>query len=428
MQWKMIGALLALAAVRSAVAAEAYLGLPASDSGTLPATLSATGLFADLKSLTPRDGLIPYDINVPFWSDGADKHRWMAVPDRTRIGFAARGHWTFPNGSVFVKTFELVTDARHPQRKRRLETRVLVRDENGGVYGALYQWRADGSDADLLPGAATETIRVRTAGGQRTQQWYYPSREDCLTCHTALAGGVLGVNTRQLNHDTATGENLLLRWSRLGLFNQSITAAEQADFAALAHGDDTTRTLEDRARSWLDANCSQCHRPGGTVASFDARYETPPAQQQLIDGPVLIDQGIDRARVVAPHDPWRSILYMRSHTLDSYKMPPLARNAIDESGTRLLRQWIESLPGRDVVPPPVIAPAAGTHRGPVAVMLETPPGATIHYTLDGSAPTSADPVYRHPLRITESTVVRARAFAPGHTQSIIAQQVYVIAR
>lgn len=427
MQWRVTGALLALCfAASGGGAAEAWLGLPADASGALPATLSVSGLFKDLKSLTPRTGLIPYEINVPFWSDGADKRRWMAIPDDTKIGFAEKGSWTFPDGTVFVKTFEIATDERHPLQRRRLETRVLVRDRHGGVYGAVYKWRRDGSDADLLPGAVTEDLRVRSKDGWRTQQWYYPSREDCLTCHTALAGGVLGVNARQTHRAGTDGENQLLRWSRLGLFDRSVGAAQLSALQPLARADDASRSLEDRARSWLDANCAQCHRPGGTVAAFDARFDTPLAQQQLIDGAVLIDEGIDRARVISPHDPWRSILYLRVNTLESFRMPPLARNTIDVASAQLLRRWIESLPGREVVAPPVIAPAAGTHRGPLTVTLQAQPGASIHYTLDGSKPGADDMSYHGPIRLTQSTIVRARAFAPGHTDSIVSQQVYVI--
>ena len=98
------------------------------------------------------------------------------------------------------------------------------------------------------------------------------------------------------------------------------------NFPKLARLDDPTRSLEDRARSYLDANCAQCHRPRGTVAYFDARYDTPLARQNLIDGPVLIDERIDHPRVIAPNDIWRSILYMRTDTTEAFKMPPLARN------------------------------------------------------------------------------------------------------
>jgi hypothetical protein len=177
---------------------KAYLSMPAQPDGVFPRLLSRTGAFKDTHNLVAGDGLVPYEVIVPFWSDGATKMRWMALPDG-KIKFAPTGEWGFPKGTVFVKHFELATDETHPERKRRLETRLLVCDAAGGVYGATYKWRADNSDADLLATNLTEPITVRTGSGVRTQLWYYPSGQDCLTCHTANAGYVLGVKTRQLN-------------------------------------------------------------------------------------------------------------------------------------------------------------------------------------------------------------------------------------
>ncbi len=168
-----------------------YLQMPEDADGTMPMLLSQTGAFKNVQDLTRSDELIPYDLIVPFWSDGATKQRWISVPDG-KIKFAAMSEWVFPRGTVFVKTFELATNETMPNLKRRLETRLLVCDAAGGVYGAVYKWRADNSDADLLSSNLTEAIPIQTATGMRTQNWYYPSRQDCLVCHTANAGLVLG--------------------------------------------------------------------------------------------------------------------------------------------------------------------------------------------------------------------------------------------
>jgi uncharacterized repeat protein (TIGR03806 family) len=421
-------AALCLGAIQVAAGATPYLRMPW-QAGPLPTRLSETGVFADVRGMTPAPGLMRYDINLSFWSDGAQKERWVAVPDGATIHNTVDDAWQFPAGTVFVKTFEIALDRRHPERRRRLETRLLVRDSSGGVYGAVYKWRADNSDADLLADARTEALVVRDARGAHTQNWYYPSRNDCLTCHTANAGGVLGVNTRQLNRAlTADGQtdNQLLAWSRLGLLETPVTETSQASLPALARSDDTDRSLADRARSYLDVNCAQCHRPGGTVAAFDARYATPLEQQQLIGGPVLIDEGIDHARVIAPNDPWRSILYVRANGNEDFRMPPLARNTIDVQGMTLLRQWIESLPGPSVAAPPEITPRGGNYRAAVTVRLSSPAGARIRYTLDGTVPTTADPVYEQPIRINRPTILRTRAFVAGQTDSVVSQQVYVV--
>ena len=408
---------------------KSYLRLPQLSSGKFPPLLSQTGAFEDLRALTPNRKLIPYELIVPFWSDGASKARWISVP-RGTIGFSPTGEWAFPNGTVFVKQFDLPTDDTNPAIKRRLETRFLVRDSNGGVYGVTYKWRLDDTDADLLTTSLNESIPIKTASGIRTQTWYYPSREDCLTCHTSNAGGVLGVKSRQMNrritYPSGVTDNQLRAWNHAGLFDPKLNDSELAALPKLANANENTRTLEDRARSFLDANCSQCHRPGGTVATFDARYETPLARQELIDGRVLIDEGIDRARIVAPNDIWRSILLMRLDTTDTFKMPPLARMTVDRASVQLLRDWIHSLPGPPVLDPPVISPPGGNFDKAVTVTLaDGEPGVFIHYTLDGSEPTTSDPIYDAPLKLTEPKVVRARAFKQGFTRSITVQEIYI---
>ena len=410
-----------------------YLRMPPEAGGTLPLLLSQTGVFSDTARRIPSVGLIPYDLNVAFWSDGAEKSRWIAVPTGT-IAFSPTGEWQFPPGTVFVKNFDLPVDAASPGKIRRLETRLLVCDSSGGLYGAVYKWRADGSEADLLRGSQTEDIAVKSADGEaHLQTWYYPSRQDCLACHNAKAGGVLGVKTRQMNrpfpYSAGVTDNQLRTWNHLGLFDAAFKEAQLPTFAVLAPAGDASRTLEDRARSYLDANCAQCHRPGGTVANFDARYDTPLADQALIDGPVLIDQGIEHARVISPHDIWRSIAYMRVNTLGDIKMPPLARETIDQAGVQLLHDWIDSLPGRAVLAPPVISPAGGTFAGPVDVSLSSSePGAEIRYTLDGSVPSASDLRYGKSIRLKGPAVLRARVFKQGFTRSIIEQQVFIIGK
>lgn len=323
--------------------------MPLSEHGKLPLLLSETGAFKDLKTLTPSDGVVPYTVNLPFWSDGAGKGRWMALPTGGKIGFAATGEWSFPTGSVFVKHFAIALDERDPAHTRRLETRLLVVGEGGKLYGVTYKWRPDESDADLMTSGELETLTIQTASGPRTQTWRYPTPTDCRLCHTPLAGKVLGVNTRQINcdmTDPATGrtENQLVAWNRAHRFAPALADADLPGLPKLAASTDSSRSLEDRARSWIDANCANCHRPSGVPGLFDARYDTPLAQQNLIDGPVTIDLGIDRVRAIAPGDPERSMVLNRILTLKKITMPPVAHHVVDTEAVELLTAWIRSLP------------------------------------------------------------------------------------
>src|SRR5206468_3482644 len=167
----------------------------------------------------PSPALIPYELNVPFWSDGAEKRRWMALPHDGVIRFSPTGEWSFPNGTVFVKHFELAG--------RRVETRLLVRASSGGVYGVSYRWRADQTDAEAVKEGHREMLVMAGDSGPREQPWYFPGPDDCRKCHLPIAGGVLGVNARQLNRDRpGVAENQLLTWSRLGLFDRPLDAEE----------------------------------------------------------------------------------------------------------------------------------------------------------------------------------------------------------
>lgn len=328
----------------------------------IPTDLAATGAFVTdldgtLTSLTPAASLIPYEVNSPLWSDAAHKARWVAIPDGTTVDFTTTGHWTFPEGTVFVKHFELTINEQTNAR-RRLETRLLVRSPGDGVYGVTYKWNTTGTQATLVTDAGvSETYTITEADGLTTRQqtWNYPSRNDCLSCHNANAGHVLGVNTRQLNGDctypgTAITDNQLHTWASIGLFDAPPETEAIATLPSLVHVADSSATLERRVRSWLDANCSQCHRPGGVHAHFDARYDTPLRQQGLVEGEAMIALGLNDARIIARGDPVRSVMHLRDSSLDSaIKMPPLAKNLVDQQAMSVMSAWIASLPYNAVI-------------------------------------------------------------------------------
>ncbi len=407
---------------RSAIAP--FLAMPPHATAELPALLSQTGAFADVRTLTPEPGLIPYEVNTPLWSDGATKRRWLALPSGSRIAFAAEGEWGFPAGTVFVKHFAIALDEREPARQRPLETRLLVRSDDGGVYGVTYRWRADESDADLLAGGADEDLVVRMAdGGTRQQRWHYPSREECLRCHTAAAGHVLGVSTRQLNRDRQ-----LLTWSGMGLFDVVLDERAPVTLPRLVALDDPHASAEQRVRSYLDANCAFCHRPGAVgFANFDARAEVPLADTNLVGGAVVIDHGIDRARNLAPKDPWRSMLLVRMEHEAELRMPPLARARVDHDAVATVRTWIAELPGRQALAPPALSPAPGRFAAPVLVKSSHPDAeAVLRYTRDGSVPDKNSPIFTAPLEIAEPTTLRVRASREGHAASIVTTGTYLI--
>lgn len=415
--------------------------MPGSYGSSIPLLLSETGAFANTSNRVPAAGLIPYAPNTPLWSDSALKTRYLAVPGggppitpEQQIGFAPTGQWNFPSGTVFVKSFDLVVDETNPNTPaRRLETRLLVRDTNGAVYGATYKWRSDNSDADLLTGSLTEAILVTNAAGVVTQNWYYPSPADCLACHTAVANYVLGVNTRQLNGTNAypaTGvtDNQLRALNRLGMFYPAFDEAAIPGYEQLSSVTNPAAPLVQRARSYLDANCAQCHQPGGNGITFDARYDTPLAGQNISNYPALFSLGADNAKIIAPNDVWRSTIYTRMNTADpAIKMPNLARNMIDSNAVQLMAAWINSMGATPALAPPVLNPAPGIFTNSVTLTLQPPDAsAVLYYTLDGSLPTTASTLYRAPFNLVSTATVTANAFEPGYVNSVAVTGLFTI--
>ena len=331
-----------------------------------PALLSETGAFADLATLTPAAGVFPYDVNAPLWSDAAAKKRWIALPNdgdhdsvSEKIGFSPDGDWSFPPGTVFIKHFELSVDESDPSLRRRLETRFIVMPTSGEPYGVTYKWRADGSDAELLPDGASEDIPIAEAGGgTRIQRWDYPSRTDCRVCHNGNAGHVLGLKTHQLNGDLAydrTGRtaNQLETLAHLGWFDSGYRPEHLPWFLKSRHIADSAASLEDRVRSYLDSNCAHCHRPGGVRALFDARLTTPLAGQGFIRGSLV--EPTEHERVIVPGDLANSVLRIRHGSTGVIKMPPLGKTLVDEEAAQVIADWILSLPSAPAVE--LVAPA-----------------------------------------------------------------------
>ncbi|MEM9722779.1 MAG: PQQ-dependent sugar dehydrogenase, partial [Bacteroidota bacterium] len=323
-----------------------------------PSLLSQTGAFSNLATLAPSPGVIPYEPNITFWSDSSLKKRWLALPnDGThdtqgeQIQFSEDAEWTFPNGTVFIKHFDFPIDETTPGVTKKIETRFVVKGDDGIHYFLTYRWREDESDADLVTATQGEDriLNITTASGTKQQTWHYPSNSECITCHNSASKQVLGINTRQMNGDllypgTGNSSNQLATMNHLNWFYTSLDEANISSYDYLSSENELNESLEQRARSYLDVNCAYCHRPGGLQTSFDFRYSTPIANQGILNGNVGNTLGIQGAKLVIPGDTSRSIVYQRLKYLhENVVMPPLGKSRIDEVGKKLIADWINSL-------------------------------------------------------------------------------------
>jgi uncharacterized repeat protein (TIGR03806 family) len=332
-----------------------FLGFPehAADAALAPQRLSETGAFADLATLEVSEGVLPYGVQSPLWSDGAYKARWLALPADGTVGFSAQGAWTFPEGTVFIKHFALALDESRPEELRRMETRFWIAARDGEFYGAVYKWNEEQRDAELLLDAVDEELTVLGSDGVARQQRYsFPAASACGQCHSESAGRVRGVRTDQLNGDfdygQARGEpgtavNQLRTLQGLGVFSEPI--GEPAQYPHLVGIADESAPVEERVRSYWDSNCAMCHDDSPSSASWDARYQVPLAEQRVLMALPRSGAGPDDLRLIYPGDPERSLLYRRVNSdRPGTRMPPMLRNRVDAAYAELLRTWILSLP------------------------------------------------------------------------------------
>ncbi len=302
--------------------------------GSFPQKLSQTGCFKADDPTQPEAGLIPYGVNSLLWSDGAEKYRWFAIPDGTTIQIDSDGNnWIFPKGSVLIKEFRL--------GGKRVETRLLIRHADGEWAGYSYQWDDRERDATLLTGAASRRVNG--------QVWDYPSRRQCMFCHTRAAGYVLGPETLQMNglftYPDGRTANQMATYDHIGLFTSPLSSDPES-LVALVDYRNPAAPLVDRARAYLHANCSSCHRPGETGLA-DFRYGVSFAQMGVCDAdPQRGDMGIvDAPRLLAPGEPSRSVIMARMESRGAGRMPMLGTRIVDQTGVTLIRQWISSLAG-----------------------------------------------------------------------------------
>ncbi len=320
---------------------------------SLPARLSATGLFSDTSALAPASGVVPYEINHPSWNDHARARRWFALPTSgpfyaSRIGEA----WSPPDRIVWVQHLELETERGNPATARRVETRVLVKSRSE-TYGVSYLWREDQSDADLAPPAGADLeFTITVDGAPTTQRWRIPGWNDCLSCHSPGSGPARAFDLPQLNRVATHGsvtENQIRQLYSAGYVSLLYPPAD-ADYArlpAFPAPDDETQSVEHRLRTYLAVNCSPCHTPStapsGASAFSVASTLTTEASRLRSAIPKNLGGDPD-ARLLSPGSAEHSMLLRRILGDGVPRMPPVGPRETDPAAEALLRAYIARLP------------------------------------------------------------------------------------
>ncbi len=320
-------------------------------------TLSQTGCVDASDPRKPIARAVSYEVNSPLWSDSADKSRAFVMPAGSKIhvrdcaanpsdcpmGTSDDGRWDFPVGTVFIKIF--MFDGK------LVETRLFMHLNADNWVGYGYQWDEAQTDAKII----SDRTAVMFDTGTRTVPWTYPSQEDCLTCHNQASGSSLGPETAQMNR-TVGGVNQIDHFTSLGLFDAAPSSpyktALYAPYPGQLGSPPASATLEQKARSYLHANCAFCHRPGGTFSIFDLRYDTLLKDTKICNATIVkapIASAPDKTLDMKPGSSADSVMWLRMKEVDPARgrMPQIGSYVADADGVSLVGSWIDSLTDAD---------------------------------------------------------------------------------
>jgi putative heme-binding domain-containing protein len=319
-----------------------------------PRRLSDTGLFADTPGHKPAPGVLPFAVNSGQWLDHATAERFIALPGMGKVRmhrerptwpeFNAKYH--YPKDGVLVRTLSVEMERGNPASRRRLETQVLHFD-GGAWHGYSYEWNDTQTDAVLVDGRGKDrTFEVKDAqapGGRHRQRWHFPGRAECMRCHNPWADYTLAFTLPQLNRDDQV--HTLAQAGVVEICPEE-DGKPQAMPPKLTNPYDGRAGLDARARSYLHVNCAHCHQFGaGGTADIELRYDSPIDTTKTLEvRPVQGTFGIKDAQILAPADPYRSVLYYRMAKLGTGRMPHIGSEVVDVQGLRLIHDWIRRLP------------------------------------------------------------------------------------
>ncbi|CDF77754.1 conserved hypothetical protein, CHP03806, HNE020 0 family [Formosa agariphila KMM 3901] len=300
----------------------------------------------DLKNLTPNTeaGVIPYDLNTKLFSDYAFKKRFLYVPEGQSIPMDTTQVLSFPVGSVLIKNFYYTDNGVD----NIIETRLLIKRTNEW-QPETYKWNEGQTDAVKTIIGATVPLTVSVNGQEESFNYLIPNQNQCINCH-ALKGKIepIGPKIQNLNRDYAyhTGtDNQLDMWMDLGILD---TPSFSEPLPKWHDIDDTSASVNDRARAYLDVNCASCHRLGGSAYNsglFLGYYNEDPNSLGVYKSPIAAGNGSGGFKyVIDPGNADESILLyrMKSSEVD-VRMPEIGRELVHEEGTDLIEAWINSL-------------------------------------------------------------------------------------
>ncbi|MFT5355825.1 MAG: putative repeat protein (TIGR03806 family) [Polyangiales bacterium] len=333
-----------------------------------PALLSDMRLMAwDGQQIRYNDGLVPYELNTPLFSDFALKARAIYVPTGSSIEWVDEGPLTFPIGSIIIKTFYFADDFRAlGENEHLVETRVLRLGDEGWEAWP-YIWNEAQDDAVLMLGGGTRAIDfIDYLGDPQTANYLIPQRNQCSTCHERNVGvdeetemTPIGPRGRHLNREypyESGAANQLQHMADLGMLSglpplAGIDASyDYSQVERLGAMGIPAEDVDRAARDYLDVNCSHCHDPlgpQGVTSQLFLNYDSEDAfRLGICKRPGSAGAGTGGLTYdLVPGVPDESILLFRMETVDlGAIMPLIGRSLQDREAVALIRRWIAAMP------------------------------------------------------------------------------------
>ncbi|TGD56724.1 hypothetical protein [Flavobacterium humi] len=307
-----------------------------------------------MKDQKPAMDVVPFEPASSLFADYAHKKRFVWMPKGTKATYVSDDNiFNFPVGSALIKTF-YYNNVQPGNVTKIIETRLLVR-KSTGWKAFSYIWNNEQTEATLETTDNGVFVPVTWVENGVTKSINYktPSQTECLTCHkinpTHTAGGEItipiGVKPQNLNtmyNYSGTSKNQISMWKTAGYLGDDVPAT----IHSTVNWEDTSKSLELRARSYIDINCAHCHREGGHCDYVAMRFNFSNTDLSTFgvcmtplfaidNGPFVINGG----------DANRSEMVIRvSSTEGAVMMPIIGRSIAHDEGVQLIKDWINSLP------------------------------------------------------------------------------------
>jgi uncharacterized repeat protein (TIGR03806 family) len=297
---------------------------PVSNNIEMSSKLSEYNIFqGDPAELIPSPDFHLYELSTELFTDYAEKQRLIKIPPGYKLTGVDDGLPDFPDGTILVKTFYYYNDTRdHSKGKKIIETRLEIKSNlNWNV--STYLWNEEQTDATLITTGLNKTINwIDQQGRGKVISYHIPSNRECTTCHYSSEKIIpIGPKLRNLNIEVtrnAVAVNQLTHLYNSGILDE----IEPASIPSLPGWQSGSYTLEERARAYLDVNCSHCHNSNGVAsdARLNFNYETSFGKTDIGDRKNEIVNKMKRG-----------------------EMPRIGTSLVHEEGLELIRSYINSL-------------------------------------------------------------------------------------